>query len=235
MLPKVTDYWDEQVGAIDAAVSRLAQLDATERATALGEIVRAIQRHTSALDDKTLVQASIAVTDDLYKAASRIGYWDQDVQEYLAASAGSFASAVRNRGWLIQYLVDNSAPDMSRPLELFPEWFPAAGFVYVCAQAVVPRLVEADPDAAKLDPAEVVPMYIDEARYVAGEIVGRCHETRQHFVQLDTDAVESSFDKALEHRGPSVLTIVREQAPVPGSKVSVLFPEGFDATGLSPT
>ena len=67
---------------------------------------------------------------------------------------------------------------------------------------------------------------IDEARIVANRLVKQCHGTSQHYVFLEADYQEGALDIALQDgNAGSVLRVLRNDAPVPGSTVSVGFPE----------
>ncbi len=227
MHPRLTDYWDQQVGAIDAGARRLSALDGAERHSALDDIGASVVRHVEAMADEVLAQACIPVIDDLYKAACAIDRWDVSLDEYLTASAGTFADLLQQRGLEIQYLVDNAWEDMARPIELFPAWYGACGFVYVCPQILALELSRADGVAAETDPATTEAACMAEARVLATELVSRCHADVKHFIHLDTGWIEGSFDAALTKRGDAhVLTLLRNTAPSAGSTVAVWYPDG---------
>jgi hypothetical protein len=227
MHPRLTDYWDQQAGAVDAGARRLSALDDGERRIALEDIGASVVRHVEVMDDEVLVQACIPVIDDLYKAACAIDRWDSSLGEYLTASAGTFADLLQQRGLEVQYLVDNAWEDMARPIELFPVWYEACGFVYVCPQLLALELSRADGAAADTAPATLDAAYIAEARVLATELVSRCHADDRHFIHLDTDSIEGSFDGALARRGAAgVLTLFRNTAPNVNTTVAVWYPNG---------
>jgi hypothetical protein len=76
-----------------------------------------------------------------------------------------------------------------------------------------------------------LPQYIREARDLADTLVERCVANQDHFVFLDTDPASDSFDVA--HRvsqAPGVVEILRQEAPVKGSKFRARFPDGPNPT-----
>lgn len=130
MYPRLTDYWDEQVGAIDTGAQRLAELPQDARQAALSAIQAAVTEHVRVVPDDLLAQAAVAFADDLYKAACGIDRWDDALDDYLAASAATMSARLTERGLHLQYLVDNAWQDLTKPLHLLPQWYQAAGFVY---------------------------------------------------------------------------------------------------------
>ena len=176
MLVKVSDYWDEQVRAIDTAARRLGSRSESDRTADLEAIAAAVTEHVRVLPDKTLAIAALTFIEDLYKAACRIDRWDDSLQVYLAASAGTMSRLLSERGLRIQYLVDNVWDDMQRPSELLPNWYGAAGVVFVCPQVLALDLIKADNVGNQTDLSGLIPRYIKEARDVAESIVVRCSE-----------------------------------------------------------
>ena len=228
MHPRLTDYWDQQVGAVEAGAHRIAALDGADRDVALEEIARSIASHVEAMSDEILVHACVVVVDDLYRAACSIDRWDSALGDYLSASAGILASLLWQRDLEVQYLVDNRWEDMARPVDLFPAWYEACGFVYVCPQVLLLELSGADQPAPGLDPAVLEAAHIIEARLLATELVARCHAENRHFIHLDTDYVDGSFESAFAKRGSAgVLTMLRNEAPEPGTKLAVWYPAGL--------
>jgi hypothetical protein len=229
MLPKITDYWDEQVRAIDKAALELLELNDSEGERAASEIAASVREHVRVLPDEILIRATVPVLDDLYKAACATTRWDGGLETYLEASAGTFMGLLAERGFRCQYLVDNAWEDLTRPLELFPPWYQAAGLVYACPQSIARDLMQSDePGTSNAELSTRMPMYIDEARDVIIQLVGRCISEGRHFTQLDANYVDGSFAQPFEHSGAAgVLTVFRNQAPEPGSTVDLWYPAGI--------
>jgi hypothetical protein len=98
MYPRLTDDWDEQVGAIDTGARRLAELPQEARQAALNAIHAAVTEHVRVVPDDLLAKAAVAFADDLYKAACGIDRWDDALDVYLAASAGTMSARLTERG-----------------------------------------------------------------------------------------------------------------------------------------
>jgi hypothetical protein len=230
MLPKITDYWDDRVRAIDTASSSIGALGAAPRAAALQDIRAAVTEHVRVLPDEMLVRAAVPIIDDLYRAACSTDRWDDALADYLEASAGTFTRLLLERGYLVQYLIDNAWEDMTRPTELFDAWYQASGLVYVCPQRILVELLPNDPQEHSPDSATPLAGDIDEARDIAMRLVQGCQESSRHFVQLDTDRTEDSYATAFARCGEAgVLMIFRAEAPEPGSNVQVWQPAAVGA------
>lgn len=224
------DYWDSRTGAIAVFSEALRRtIGEKQKKKITKSISDAIVTGVTKLSDSDLMLMSVTMVDDLYKAGNCAEIWDDAVKQYIAASVGMFSHAIAKRGYLIHYLVDNSFEQsdfgMQRPLELYPALFGAAGFVYICPQRIARRLMEKD-GVSRPKYIETLPRYIAEARDVSSDLIERCHLEKRHYVYLDTDSVEGTFDKAMTTRGsPGIITICRNSAPVSGSKVETVFPE----------
>ena len=225
---KITDYWDQRNGAIEASARKLAGFTVPKRQNALNEITDSVRKHCDALNDKYLATAALTMSDDLYKAVVSLTYWDDSLTDYLEAVAGTFCRAFTERGYVIQYVVDNAYEltdvGMSGPLNYFPSWFQAAGFVYVCPQHIAQRLMVND-GKGEDGSVQHLPAYLSEGRYVADTIVTKCREELHHYFFLDTDATEQSMEKALSSLNErNVIGIFRNEAPTPGAECTVAWP-----------
>jgi hypothetical protein len=221
------EYWDQRTGAIHRNARRLHRLGEPERAAACRQIQEAVSRRLHALTDSQLLQAAVSMVDDLYKLVNAEVLLDEALLAYLDAFARTFTTAVRARGYVIQYVVENQYAGvdflMRGPLDLFPTVFNAAGFVYVCPHQLAWRLMAADGVAAA-EYARAFALYIAEARGV-GDRLEQCQATGRHFVFLEADYEEGALAAALQGAAaPGVLSVFRNDAPLPGSTVSVSFP-----------
>ena len=233
MLPRITDYWDEQVQAIDRLSRVLDAVPPSQRDGQVALIRAAIARHVSALSDVDLTRAANCVADDLYKAVDRLSYWDHALETYLLASAGSFFEAVRTRGYILSYIVDNNFDDLTRPVRWFPMWYKPTGLCYICPQLIAYSLQilenggTADELQQPLDPTRLglIPSYIEEAREIASQLIRKCRDDRRHFVFLATDSHEGCLSAALDASGhPGMIRAFRNEPPIPGSRCTVSFP-----------
>jgi hypothetical protein len=246
MLPKLNDYWDELVGAIDGFGLELLELGNAERSAAAGEIAASVREHVRVMPDEFLMRATVPMLDDLYKAVCAATRWDVGLSTYLEASARTFMSALAERGFRCQYLVDNGWADLTKPLELLPHWYRCSGIVYACPQLVardemmrggseaVDGTQQADILRSDSSPGGILaemPAFIELARDVVDGIVGMCADEGRHLFQLDADLADRSFARAFEHAGASgVLTVFRNVAPEADSTVQAWLPPGFSWT-----
>lgn len=226
----IYDYWDSKTGAIAVFSGALREpIEEEEKKKITESISKAVEGGVSKLSDRDLMLMSVTMIDDLYKAGDAAEIWDGALEQYIAASAGTFSRAIAARGYLIHYLVDNSFENsdfgMQRPLELYPVWFRAAGFAYLCPQLFALRLMEND-GISRPDYIATLPRYIREARHVTHQAIEQCHSEKRHYVYLDTDSVDGTFDKAMALKGSQgIITICRNGAPATESKLVVTFPE----------
>jgi len=220
--PNLVSYWDQRTDATARFRERLLSLRSEDRIAALEVVRKTVNDAAQSCPDKNLRKLVFVVGDDLYKSANVDGIWDEALSLYLKASAGEFFGVVQARGYRMHYIVDNAFSDLTRPLN-FDAWFRPCGIVYICPQFLASKMMERD----KVEPArfhENLPRYIDEGRYMADEAVKRCVDEQRHFLFLDADSKEGSFtaaQAASEHAG--VITVLRNEAPLPGSKVDVRF------------
>lgn len=189
----------------------------------LSAIRSAVDSKAAAASTGDLLAQTAIMVDDLYKAASTTPAWDRALGLYLEASAGTLTTNLTAREFTVLYVVDNSFEpgNMQRPLELFGPGFGCAGFVYACPQECSLRLMGRD-GVPPRDQLGQLNRYISEGRMVADRLVDSCMAARRHVVYLDTDADQGSLAPILARKDePRVLTIFRNQAPVPDTNVEV--------------
>jgi hypothetical protein len=223
MLPRVTDYWDQQVEAIERLSRVLAETPEAERPAQVELIQRAVTRHLQALEDEWLTKVAYIAPEDLYKAASVASRLDDPLFQYLSATGGPLFHRLTERGYTVEYFVDNSYERLDGPAIGFPLWFRAAGLAYICPQEIAVSSFEKD--RPRQEWPALVTRYSADARAVAQELVERCHREGRHFVHLDIDS--DGLPAGLSHSGePGVISIFRNDAPVAGSKCVVKMPPG---------
>ncbi|HEV2325014.1 MAG TPA: hypothetical protein VGS10_13775 [Terracidiphilus sp.] len=148
-LPEITDYWDWTQGSLERFSLEIMMADPGSRAAMLGAIREAITEHVRVLPDRVLLDVLWVAADNLYKAGSHAAVGGGAIEMYLEASAGTMYSQAALRNCTLHYLVDNvfeqTEYGMKRPLELFEDWFRAAGLVYICPQLLAysgPRILD---------------------------------------------------------------------------------------------
>ena len=205
-LRKLTDYWDSTTGTVQSLSEKLDTYSGQSREEALDAIRAAVREHVRVLPDKTLCLAACVVVDDLYKVASHIPAWWATTSDYLAASAGTFFPILRERGFILHYIVDNTFPQTQRPFQLFPTWFAACQLNYEC-----PQLIQA---TDRLDPAS--------ALQSCSHRIQTYFARREHYVLLDIDSCDQSFNEVFSQRKEEgVITVFRNEAPEVNTKISM--------------
>ncbi len=221
MLPRITDYWDERVEAIERLSRVLASVPEHERETQLAMISAAVLTHAKALNDSQLTMAAVPIVEDLYKAACQRTYLDEPLLQYLKASTAPYFNELRERGYAVHYFIDNTWDRLDGPAMAFPIWFGAASLAYICPQEIACHAYETDRPPEEW-PA-LVSKYTDRAREVAGRLADRCQTEGLNFVYLDIDA--DDFELALKPIGKAgVIHVFRNEAPVPGSRCAINLP-----------
>jgi hypothetical protein len=225
MLNRITDYWDQQVDAIERLSEVLADASDAERPAQIDAIDAAITRHVRALDDKLLQQSAIPIVEDLYKSIIELSRLDSPLLSYLEATGVPYFRELSRRGYSVNYFIDNSYNSFGGPVVALPAWFGAAGLAYVCPQAIA--IADFEKNRPESEWPSLAAKYTASARDVAGELVDRLRQAGRSFAYLDTDAPEGAFAAAERTRGKTgVIHIIRVEAPTPGSKCLVTFPPG---------
>lgn len=231
LLPKITDYWDWTRDSLEKYAVEIMMASPEVRAASLSAIREAITKHVSVLPEQTLPDVLCVVADDLFKAGNRASIAGGAFDIYLEASAGTLFALAKQRNSILHYLVDNIYEQtefgMRRPLELYGNWFRSAGLVYICPQAIAISLMDHD----KQEPSQyfrLLPKYIDEGIDVAWQVVDKCHKEARHYAFLNADNSDKpfSFESCMKFAGsPGIVTALRTEAPVAGSRISIISPK----------
>lgn len=230
MLPKLIDYWDTRVEAIDHFSHVLDAIPPADRKNHLLQIGAAIRRHVDGLSDEELTLAAFIIADDLYKTASHLTHWDDALEQYLAASGDAFFVALTKRGYSVNYFVDNTYPTLTGPAHWFRVFFQTVSVGYICPQEIACRMVEKDRPEAEWP--MLVSKYIEISRPAANKLADAFYRDGKSFVFLDIDATDFSIaQKTQEKLG--VVHVFRQEAPEPGSRCIFTKPPGPRSSALS--
>src|SRR5258708_12763305 len=93
-LPDINGYWDQRVHAIERLSRELKQVPPKSRAAQQSLIRAAVGRRIGALSDQDLMKAPSVMADDMYKAAGKINFWDNALQQYLSPTSPPFLPPV---------------------------------------------------------------------------------------------------------------------------------------------
>lgn len=231
-MPRVTHIghlWNQEQGAVRYWAHKLGRGDADAKKRGVRFFREKIMTYAAALNDHDIQMAVFEMVDEIYKTANSPAILSQDerrgITQYLSVSAAVFAAVVSQRGFAIHYVVNNTfkrdLDNLEGPLFIFPDWFKAAGFNYICPQLIGWQLIV---DCEGNDETFLLawPECEKDSRERAGVNVELCHEKHQHYVYLDTEGNDSSFDVAMKAaQFPGVVQVFREEPPVPGSKCVV--------------
>ncbi len=215
-LPNLVAYFDQRSNTIENMAGQLRAIPERQRGEVLGVVESNVRRLTAELPRDMLLGAAVSWADDLYKAGCSLGTWDDAVAQYLTATAGTFFDMLSTKGFVVHFAIDATFDDLTRPVQLFPDWYAAAGFIYTS-----PALFAADKNLAALAPGHEQ----DAARYMCETLVGECQQAVRHYVLLDVDYQPETFTSTNATAGKSgVIHVFRNEAPTPGSKIQVVLP-----------
>ncbi len=228
---KITDYWDNQTRNNIFEFSQMIGFfpqDKKERA--LREIRQAMFEHARILNDEQLTYAAFIIADDIYKSANEISLFNLYISEYLEASAGTFFEIVKERGFCLHYLANNvyegsASAGMIRPLQFFRYFFLPAGIRYICPHEIALELMKRDGLGVE-DYDANIGKYLKEARLVGDMVIDKCHESGDHYFNLQINGDQNDFAGSLARiKDTGVITVFRSAPPLPGTNCDVVFPE----------
>jgi hypothetical protein len=223
-LANITGYWDQSTRAIERLSRELKQMPAKSRAAQQSLIRAAVGRKVGALSDEDLMKAAALMADDLYKSAAQTGFWDDALEQYLAASSGAFLAALSARGYVVNYVIDNHFEELTAPVGWYPRWFTTADLFYICPQHLACWTMK-DEGRPETEWGKLMPNYIEHGRELADAMVARCRDESRHFVFLDTDGADGSFSAAMRTHGvPGVIRVFRREAPESAIGCVVTYP-----------
>jgi hypothetical protein len=227
-LKKIFDYWDFNNNAIDQFSEQLRTLSPENQIAFCSSLRNAITDHVNILTDQDLLRAGAVIADDLYRSIWIARIIDDATLLYLKSSASVFLSLFRQRGYVLQYIVDNSFVENTEAfqglLDYFNPWYTAAGFIFICPQVIALKLMQSD--GITRDKYFVqLPRYIREARYLMQSIREKCLTEQRHFVLIDADFDLDFLKSILEsEKLPGVLKVFRNEPPRDSSKISIVYP-----------
>lgn len=221
--PTLVAYYDARVPVVEQAATRLQALDRAAAEVALAHVAEHVRDLAHTLPADRFDMIAVSVVDDLYKTISNAATWSEEADLYVGAVFGSFLGVAAERGRHLQYVIDNVYEDLTRPLNIFPYVFSAAGLVYACPQLAAAHVAKEDGGSLGETPTvESLGPWIAEGRYMAKELAFAAAAADRHFVYLDANLEEGGLEPVLElSAAPGVVSVLRNEAPTDGSNVSV--------------
>lgn len=231
LFPRITDFWEYRTNAVVSGADQLEKLSADARPRSLAVLGDRVRAHARRLDDAYLLTVAWIMAEDLYKSLFGGFRWDRDVADYIAGSAGVFMDEFGKRGFVLHYIIDNSAAESDLPLMLtyVPAIFRAAGMLVTGPQLMALEVME---HSGKTKDIGAMPPYLGEGNQLADEVIRRCHQDRRSYLYLNLELMEAnsagiSFDVALSKANqPGHIVVYRNQPPAAGTTAQIIPPPG---------
>lgn len=229
--PPLPGAWDYRSRAIVAGGAALDGMAPEQRAGALDRLREHIRAQASALDDNRLVAVSTFMVDDLYKSYFHGFRWTPGVADYIGATAGTFTDVLTGRGFVLNYVVDNTVGDahLEPLLTYMPAIFGQAGLLTVGPQLLALRVLEHDGVGGGVSALRTA---LAEGHYLAEQLVLRCHRERRSYVYLNIEFDDGTpglpLRTALAQReAERTIVVFRNEPPIVGSELIVVPPPGI--------
>jgi hypothetical protein len=226
------EYYDANTDVVAESATRLRQLDASESATALATVAATVRRLTDDLTGERLGSVAVSVADDLYKTtATWQGRWAEEETNYLRSVYATFFEALTQRGLTIRYIVENTYPDLARPLIFFPLVYRQLGLVYACPHHLAWDLAKHDVPtfdgllaaSGGLPSNHDLAPWLKESRHVVATLAAKAIDARRHLMYLELDYKDGALDPILTlPAAQGVITIFRNEPPNPHTRVRVI-------------
>lgn len=202
------------------------KLSLEEREQADSLMRNRIVGHLSQLaENKEHIQrAAVTVIDDIYRSVNMAYSFDENTLNYLGATARVAMRFFSQCGVQIHYCTNNTFSDFLRPFSAFEIFFGAAGIVYICPQSIAWKLMQHDKGDIPMDNFVLYYKdYIEESVGIADDIRSRCVENGMHYIHLDIDGGNESFEKDMQFcEKPGHLVIFRDEPPIDKSTVTTV-------------
>lgn len=232
-IPSLAYLWDSPTRAIMAGADKLESLDEADFERSLAALADRVGALAERMDDQMLLTTAFVMVEDLFKSFFNQFRWTPGVAGYITATAGVLMKEVTQRGFVVNYVVDNTLGEanLAEVLTYMPQMFQAAGLVITGPQLMAVELMEhADNRPRDLG---MIAAYRREGNDVADDLIAIWHQQRKSSVYLnmdfDDDAPALSMDVALSQRNtPGTLVVFRNQLPVAGTKSELTMPPGIE-------
>jgi hypothetical protein len=183
--------------------------------------------HTEKLTYIQVIAAGVSMLEDLYAAMGSSQRAEiplpHGLELYLRATAGALTHEIGNRGYRLQYVIDNQFPTGALgPAALYPLWFRAAGLIYISPFEAALALMESEGIELRAF-GEFWPRYEAEGRAMACDLYERAEADGQHVVVIDDEPEEALLNRAMSNLPrPALIHLFRNQPPrVKGLRLTV--------------
>lgn len=159
------------------------------------------------------------ILDDIYRSGNLMYRYNDGVANYLHATAKPAMDWYKRHNIMIHYMCNNTFSEYIRPLIIFPRMLATSGIVYICPHHIAWTKME----SMGIEFENYEQHYKEfetEAFEQSQKLIERCCELGCHYMHLDIDAGEKSFDKAISYQGqPGHIIAFREEAPQDSAKI----------------
>lgn len=214
VLPRITDYFElEHLAVLSQSIT-----DAKEPEAEASLFAGGVLAHTARLTPVQMIATAVSMVEDLYGGMASSQRAEIPLPNglvlYLRATAGTLTEEIGNRGYRLQYVIDNQFPAGALgPAPVFPLWFKAAGFIYVSPFQAALMLIEADGIELRAF-GEFWPRYEAEARAIARDLYERAESDGRHIVVIDDEPGEALLVRALSDLPrPRLIHLFRNEPP----------------------
>jgi len=213
-------YYDEEEHSLSVQGAKLAKLSDANRKRAADLIAQRVKSFSKLFDNDVIVQVVLSMIEDLYRAGIGATEWGPGHESYVAAVWGTMFAVVKDRGFTIRYVVENTWPqDLLRPVQFFPNLFGLTGIVYICPSEIASELPELE--GAPIT-TEGMKTGLPLGRHIAQEAVKKVAEQGKHFAYFETDFEPGCLDSVFALSKPAgTIQIFRNEAPDLGTKVEL--------------
>lgn len=232
---RISDYWDHQHDQI----VRMADVCAGLGSDSTLALQRSVLQLASALTPYWLAMSVFIMAEDVYRTAAKPTMWTDTIGAYLEATAKTLLAAAEERGFVLQYVIDNVPSDASSAgtrqqqynqfvgsCLVYPTWFRSAGLPYVSPQEAAGVAMSAEGIDLRTF-ADRWPEFAADGRAASLEAVKRLQAAKQHFVYYDADWEPPSDAAISELVAAHVIGVFRRQAPILGSTCELILPAGL--------
>ena len=106
----------------------LEALNKVDRNRASQLVSQRVHEFSKSFDNDVIVQVAVSMIEDLYRAGVSATSWSPGYDSYVTAVWGTMFSTVKDRGYTIRYVVENTwRDDELRPVQFFPSLFGLTG------------------------------------------------------------------------------------------------------------
>lgn len=222
---KITEYWDNQnKNSIFEYSQMISKYPDAKQIKVKEEISKAVENHLKVLNDEQITTVAFVIADDIYKSANEFRIYNEYISEYLYASAGTFFKRLKQRGYTLHYLTNNSFTNLQRPLQIFRYCFMPAEIKYICPHEIALELMKND-GLDENDFSNNIVAYLREAEDIGNRIIDKCHKNKDSYFSLQINEDQRKFQKSIDLIGSQgVITVWRTEAPVDGTSCQVWYP-----------